>query len=124
MLNLRQLAAADMVLHGPRLVVTEFAAGLLLPAVLGLLSLFWRRGGLHTVFGVYLLLLALNYLPLLVFSLRIGTRERAVREAADLLQDRPALIRLSRQSLLLVIPILPLVFLMLALLQKDPAARE
>ena len=113
MFDFRKLAAADMALHGARLVIAEFAIGFLLPAMLGSLSLLPGRSGAHLALGAYLLLVALNYLPLLALAIKIRTREQAEREVADLLNDRPALIRLSKQSLILLIPILPLIHLLL-----------
>lgn len=107
--NLRQVAAADMALHGARLAIAEFAIGVLLPAVLGPLSLLRGRSRWQAALGAYLILLALNYLPLLLFAVRLRTQQRAEVEVADLLDDHVALVRLSKQSLLLVIPILPVI---------------
>ncbi len=109
MLNLRQLAAVDMALHGARLMLVEFGVGVFLPLGLGLLFFVRGHGGMRWLLGTYLVLIALNYVPLLIFSLRLRTRENAEEEIADLLNDRAALVRLSKQSLFLLMPILPLV---------------
>ena len=105
MLNLRQVAAADIALHGPWFVITEFAVGFLLPGALGAASLFRGRSFWQLTLGIYLVLLSVNYLALLLYSVIIRTRERATLEVGDLIGDRPALIRLSKQSLLLLVPV-------------------
>ena len=94
-------------MHGARFAIIEFVVGVFLPGVLGSLSLIRGRSFLQLVFGVYLVLLAFNYLPLLLFSINVRSRERAEIELSDLLNDRSALVRLSKRSLLLLIPILP-----------------
>lgn len=124
MLDLRKLAAADMALHGARFAIAEFAVGFLLTAVLGSLSLLGGRSGAQKVLGAYLLFIALNYLTLLALSVKIRTHDSAERVVADLLNDRPALIRLSKQSLLLLIPILPLIQPLLQILLSSRRIRD
>jgi len=60
-LDVRRLVALDMNFIGPRVAVGEYAIGVLLPALLGVLSL--RQG--RTLFAFPLLWIALNYVPLL-----------------------------------------------------------
>lgn len=88
MLNVRKLVALDMQFLGTRVIVAEYAAGVVLPAVLAALSL--RQGNL--VFGLPLMWIAVNYVPLFLHSVdlaRRGTaREETVREMADPRQAR------------------------------------
>jgi hypothetical protein len=61
----------DIVFHGPRLILAEFVVGVFLPLALGLLSLLRGRAAWQSILGVYLILVAINYVPLLVYALII-----------------------------------------------------
>jgi hypothetical protein len=87
LISVRKLAALDLVLHGPRFVLIEFAGAVVLTGGLGMLSL---RSGLsgpnHPVvweiaLGAVLASIALNYVPLLIHAvalIRSGTARQAV----------------------------------------------
>jgi hypothetical protein len=82
MINVRRLAALDLQFLGPKIILTEFGLGVLGPIALGILTM---RAGLHRfhsarmmAFGVYLLLLGINYVPLLLHA--IDWRDTAVRD--------------------------------------------
>lgn len=93
-LDVRKLVALDMVFHGKRFIVTEFAGGVILCGALGLLSIVagfrLLSHGLtwQLLLGIVLLWIALNYLPLFVHAVdlaRSGTaREEVDAELADL----------------------------------------
>ena len=77
-IEVRKLAAVDMVLHGTRVIVAEFAIGVLLLLAVGLVSL---RVGLdqsldwsnwQAVFGIWLVAIAANYVPLFLYALAIA----------------------------------------------------
>lgn len=106
MINIRKLAALDIVFHGSKIILAEFAAGVFLPLALGLLSLFRGRARWQIVLGVYLVLLAINYVPLLIYGLMIVFRGDAHAEVADELahKDRIASTYMA-QSLFLVVPL-------------------
>jgi hypothetical protein len=77
LIEIRKLAAVDMAWLGAGVVVVEYALGVVLPIVVGALSI---RAGLaqnhpgnwQTVFGVWLLAIAANYIPLFLYALAIA----------------------------------------------------
>jgi hypothetical protein len=85
---------------------------------LGILSL--RVGLFHThaawqiVLGVYLLLLAINYIPMLWCAIDIARHRTAAAELGDELSDKVAAMRkYRRQSLWLLVPLaVPLAWIM------------
>ena len=108
-ISVRKLAALDLHFLGPRLILTEFAFGVAGPLVLGALTL--RMAAHHgwpvglTLFGVYLLCLGINYLPLLTHAVSLVRSRSVSREIADELGDRrTTFARYRRQSLYLLIP--------------------
>ena len=60
-----------MALNGTRFIVAEFAVGIVLPLILGLLSI---RSGLsahssgETSLGIWLVSIAANYVPLFIYA--------------------------------------------------------
>lgn len=109
MINVRKLAAIDLEFLGPKIILSEFGLGVLGSLTLGILSI---RAGMHrfhsarmTVFGVYLLLLGINYVPLLLHALDIARNGCARQEIADELGNRRVTFRkYRRQSLFLLLP--------------------
>jgi hypothetical protein len=92
-IEVRKLAAVDMAWLGARMVVTEYALGVMLPLVLGILSL---RAGLaqqdllnwKTILGTWLVTISVNYVPLFIYAVaiaRAGTvQEEGLPEFAEL----------------------------------------
>lgn len=112
LINIRKLAALDIVFHGPRLIVAEFALGMVLCAALGLWSFF---SPIHSPFmiiiGCFLLWVALNYMPLLLYAISIVRRKSAQQEVAFELAHKDTYARkytLQTTMLLLVPLVLPL----------------
>lgn len=120
-INIRKLAALDIAFHGPKLILGEFAFGVILPASLGVLSVRAGFSGAHvnlwySLLGCCLLCIALNYLPLLLYAISIARRGSAQEEVAfELAQKERYARKYSVQSLLLV---LPLVVPILAIYQE------
>ena len=87
MINVRKLAAIDLHFLGPKVILAEFGLGVPIMLALGILSL--RVGLLRThaiwqiVLGVYLLLLAVNYIPMLWCAIDIARRGTAAAELGD-----------------------------------------
>lgn len=110
-ITVRKLAALDLVFHGPRFVVIEFAGAVVLAGGLAILSL---RSGLtspnHPVvweiaLGAYLSSVAVNYIPLLIYTVALaqsGTAREAV--AMELEQEQKFKRQYGLQQLLLVVP--------------------
>ncbi len=105
-LNVRKLVALDMTFLGTRVIVAEYAAGVLLSWGLGGLSLL---KGLALV-GIALLWIGLNYVPLFVHAVdlaRTGTaRQEVAAELADLKQARSY----SWRQLWILVPLAVVVF--------------
>jgi hypothetical protein len=84
-LDPRKLAAIDLAFLGPKVVITEFVAGVFLSAALGVFVLVRGHGTpAQTALGLYLISLGLNYIPMLIYAIAInkveecpsGTRKR------------------------------------------------
>lgn len=110
MLNVRKLAAIDLYFLGPKIILVEFGLGVPIMLALGTLSLrvgiFRTHATWQIVLGVYLLLLAINYIPMLWCAIDITRHGTAAAELDDELQDKPAAMRkYRRQSLWLLLPL-------------------
>ncbi|MDQ2905428.1 MAG: hypothetical protein ABI456_16685 [Ktedonobacteraceae bacterium] len=120
-INIRKLAALDIVFHGSRLILAEFALAVVFCGAVGTWSLFaFFHNPSHPIFGAilgfFLLWLAVNYLPLLLYAISIVRGKSAEREVAFELEHKDVFARkYGLQSLLLV---LPLVVLLLAIFQE------
>ena len=118
--NLRKLAAIDILFLGPKCIIGEFALAVFFSPALGLFVLLRGRSVWQWALGVYLICLGLNYIPMLVYAISIGNRQRAETELAGELADkRSAVAKYRRQSLLLL---LPLVVPILALARRPRSA--
>ena len=111
-INIRELAALDIAFHGPRFILIEFALGVLGCAALGLFSLYF--GLFHgpncsqfaIIMGCFLIWIALNYAPLLIYAISIVRHKSAHREVAYELEHRDRYAgKYMRQSTLLLIPL-------------------
>lgn len=114
-LNVRKLVALDMTFLGTRVIVAEYAVGVVLGLGIGILSLL---RGVYWL-GVPLLWIALNYVPLFLHSVDLARRGTARQEvAAELADLRNARSYSYRQLWILV----PFAVVLLALAQRrDPA---
>lgn len=111
-IKVRKLAALDIVFHGPKFILIEFALGVIGCAALGLFSIYFGllHGPDHSLFavilGCYLLLIALNYVPLLFYAMSIVRHQSANQEVAYELEHRDKYAgKYMRQSTLLLIPL-------------------
>jgi hypothetical protein len=121
-INVRKLAALDIAFLGPKLILAEFSLGIFLSAAIGLLTLKRSHSGWQILLGGYLLTLAVNYVPLLLYAIAIVRHRSAQIEVAHEVADRNrSFRRYRRQSLLLLIPFaVPI----LAFAQERQKARE
>ena len=109
MLNVRKLAAIDLEFLGARFILAEFGIGVAGPVALGIFTL---RAGVYRfhslrmiLFGVYLLAVGINYVPLLWHAIDMVHGGSAHAEIADELGDKRAAFRkYRRQSLFLLLP--------------------
>jgi hypothetical protein len=123
MIEVRKLAAIDMAWLGARVVVTEYALGVMLPLVLGILSL---RAGLaqqyllswQTIFGTWLVTISVNYVPLLIYAVAIA-RAGTVQE-----EGLPEFAHAGRYGIQQAIILVPLFVVLLALAQERKRRRH
>lgn len=115
-INVRKLAALDIVFHGPTFILIEFGLGIFGCAALGLFSLYF--GLFHrpdpslfaVLMGCFLLWIALNYVPLFLYAITIVRRKSAQQEVAFELEHKGRYAgRYTLQSTLLLVPFAMLV---------------
>ena len=109
-INVRKLAALDIVFHGPKLILAEFAFGVVLCAALGLWSLLSHiHSPFMIIIGCFFLWVALNYVPLLLYALSIVRRKSAQQEVAFELAHKDLYVRkyMLQTFILLLVPLIP-----------------
>jgi len=110
-INPRKLAAIDIVFLGSKFIIAEFVGGVLLCIALGIFVLFRGHSFWQLVLGLYLISLGVNYVPMLVDAAAITRRQSARAEMGEELNDqRRAMAKYRRQSILLLIPLLVPIF--------------
>jgi len=104
--ELRKLAAIDIVFLGYKLTFIEYAVGVFFSLALGLFVLFRGHSHGQVALGIYILCLAANYVPMLIYAVAIGNKQNARTELGGELADRgKAMAKYRRQSLLLLVPL-------------------
>jgi hypothetical protein len=121
-INIRKLAALDIVFHGPAFILAEFIFGVFASAAFGFgltytgLSVEHFQAPWTILLGGYICCLALNYVPMLLYTISIIRHKSAKEEVALELADKAYYGRkYTVQSLLIL---LPLVVPALALYQE------
>ncbi len=103
MISIRKLAAVDMAIHGAGLITAEFAIGVLFPVFLAYFDLRSMHSGLQAALGLWLVGVAANYVPLLIYAVVIARSGMVEKEG------RPELARIKQyntQQFLLLVPFL------------------
>jgi len=105
-MNIRRLVAVDMAWLGAPFILAEYALGVMLPFILGTLSM---RAGLfgrtpaawQTIMGFWLVTIAMNYVSLFIYAVLIA-RGRSVKEEgmAELKNAK----RYGTQQLIILVP--------------------
>jgi hypothetical protein len=107
MMNPRKLAAIDIVFLGPKLIIGEFAGGVLLCTALGTFVLIQGPSIWEFILGLYLISLGINYIPMLVYAIAMARGQSARMEMGDELNDkRRVMAKYRRESILLLVPFL------------------
>lgn len=111
-INVRKLAALDIVFHGKTFILVEFALGVFGCAAFGLFSIYFGffHGPNHSLFavimGCFLLWVALNYVPLLLYAISIVRHKSAHQEVAYELAHKDKYAgKYTLQSLILLLPL-------------------
>jgi hypothetical protein len=107
-INVRKLAALDLVYRGRQRAMLEFAFAFLFLLAVGVAFFFFARSpsvGTQAL-GVYLVLLGLNYAPLFAYGISIGTVKKAQEEAAfELAHQDVYRTRYGVQQMLILVPL-------------------
>jgi hypothetical protein len=123
MFNIRKYVTGDMEIQGVRFVLAEYAIGIFLPFVLGLITIVVGQFSsppsvLKTVLGYWFVAVAINYVPLFIYAIlfaREGTiKEKGAEERAEATRDR-------RRQVIIAIPFLVVI---LALVQEIRRQKE
>jgi hypothetical protein len=109
MINRRKLAAVDMARFGTRFIVAEYAVGVVLPLILGLLSI---RSGRGVIWGFWLVAIAANYVPLLIYAILIAKGGTAKEEGL------PEFVNAKKYAVQQVTILVPFLVVLVALVQE------
>jgi len=121
-INIRRLAAVDIAFLGSRFILAEFSIGVVGSLCLGVLTLVRSHSYSGRVFGVYLVCIGVNYVPLLFHAISLVRHGTASHEIADEMPEKNRMFRkYRRQSLLLLVP---LVLPILAIIRGWPSDRK
>lgn len=85
MINVRELAAIEMLWLGSSFVLIEYVLGILLPLAIGAMFLGASAAGVDSslltfIAGLWLVCIAINYVPLLIYALQIAQSGTAAYE--------------------------------------------
>lgn len=105
-MDFRKLAAVDIAFLGPRIIIAEFSLGVFGSLALGVFTLLRSRSVGGIALGCYLLCIAFNYVPLLLYAISLVRLDSACHEIAEETTDKRRMFRkYRRQSLLLLVPL-------------------
>ena len=106
MIDFRKLAAVDIVFLGSRFILVEFSIGVFGSLALGVFTIIRSHSAGGIAFGSYLLAVGINYVPLLLYAIRLVRLSSASAEIAEEPAEKRSLFRkYRRQSLLLLVPL-------------------
>jgi hypothetical protein len=108
LIEIRKLAAVDMAWLGPKVIVAEYAFGIILPLALGVFTLrssFSSPNWLtrQTILGMWLISIAANYAPLLLYAVAIARAGTVKAEGEPELSNAR---RYGAQQVIILIPFL------------------
>jgi len=105
MINVRRLAAVDLLGLGPKIAIPQFALAVIGASALGAFTVARTRSVGGIAFGIALIGLGVNYVPLLLHAIDLVRRQKADAEIADENGDRRAMYaKYRRQSFWLLLP--------------------
>ena len=106
-LNVRKLAAIDIVFLGYKFVFAQYLFGVLGSLALGIFALIRRHSVGQVALGIYLVCLGINYIPMVTYAVLIANKQNALAELGEeLLEQHKAMSKYRRLSILLLIPLL------------------
>ena len=121
LINVRKLAALDLYFRRPGLILFEFGFAVFGFGALGTVAILLRKSPAEAATGMYLLFLAIDYVPLLIYGLRVRRRQAVQKELANELADlERAKMKYGVQQMLLLVPFfIPILSLSQELRGKD-----
>lgn len=123
MIDFRKLAAVDIAFLGSRLILAEFSVGVFASLALGVFTLLRSHSVGGIALGSYLLCIGINYVPLLLFAIRLVRLDSARYEIAEEMTDERRMFRkYRRQSLLLLVPLAVPVLVAARELKRNPSS--
>ena len=103
LINIRKLVAWDITLHGSRFILVEFGVGA--PAMI-LFGYWLTLTPVASILGLYILLVGVNYAPLLFYAIVISRRGSAKNEIGDdLARSKQYIRKYGSQQLIILIPL-------------------
>jgi hypothetical protein len=117
LIEVRKLVAVDMAAIGTRLIVSEYALGIVLPFIFGSLSLALNLVGSHPslwqmALGAWLVGISANYVPLFLHAVSL-MRTGTVQQVGG-----PELAHISRYTVQQAIILVPFFVVLLTLIQE------
>lgn len=117
MINIRKLAEVDLAWLGAKVIVTEYSLGVSLPFLLGLVLLRRSLSSANpfswiTLVGIWLVAIAINYVPLLTYAVLISRAGTAKTEGQS------EIVHAKRYGVQQAITLVPLLVVGLALWQE------
>jgi hypothetical protein len=123
LISIRKLAAVDMAWLGTRIILVEYALGIILPLILGVISI--RSGFSSSVFstweaasGLWLVSIATNYVPLFIYAVLLAKGGTVKAEG------EPELAHARRYGVQQIIILVPFLVVILALAQEARGRKE
>jgi len=116
-INVKKMAELDIAFHGQKIILAEFGLSFLLLTFFGLFALLINHGASLwlSFIGTYLLLVGLNYLPLLSHAITFKETNNAQTETREQRSRHDIARKYGTQQLLILVPI---TILALAIIQK------
>jgi hypothetical protein len=123
MINIRKLAAVDMVWLGTRVILAEYFLGIVFPLILGWISI---RAGLskpvpivwETALGFWLVSIGVNYIPLFTYAVLLS------RAGTVKAEGHPELAHAKRYGAQQIIILIPFLVGIVALMQEIGSNRK
>ena len=110
MIDLRKLAAIDIVFLGRKFVLAEYGFGVIFSLALAIFVLLRSHSYWQLTLGIYFIGLGVNYIPMLAWAISIRHKQSALSELeSELANESRAMTKYRRQSLILLIPLLAVV---------------
>jgi hypothetical protein len=112
LMSVRKLVALDITLHSSRVILLEFGLG---TPVIILVGSWLMLSGTIFILGLYLVLIGLNYVPLLLYAIVVTRKGSAKTEVEGLANDRHYIRKYGSQQFMILVP---LAILIIALIQE------